>query len=71
MIGMIDLTELELPDTMKTAFPDPSDVLNFTLTITPDEGDSTLCLKRFHISLPISYTLPLLPSLAPGPLSPY
>ncbi|ORX33929.1 ubiquitin-conjugating enzyme/RWD-like protein [Kockovaella imperatae] len=33
-----DLTELELPDTMKTHFPDPADVLNFTLTITPDEG---------------------------------
>ncbi|WVR04673.1 hypothetical protein IAU60_001684 [Kwoniella sp. DSM 27419] len=33
-----DLTELELPSTMKTHFPDPADVLNFTLTITPDEG---------------------------------
>lgn len=33
-----DLTELELPDTMKANFPDPADVLNFTLTITPDEG---------------------------------
>lgn len=35
-----DLTELELPETMKTDFPDPTDVLNFTLTITPDEGES-------------------------------
>ncbi|OCF45839.1 ubiquitin-conjugating enzyme E2 M [Kwoniella heveanensis CBS 569] len=33
-----DLTELELPSTMTTHFPDPTDVLNFTLTITPDEG---------------------------------
>ncbi|CDW98882.1 hypothetical protein [Sporisorium scitamineum] len=33
-----DLTELELPKTMKTDFPDPADVLNFTLTIEPDEG---------------------------------
>ncbi|CAL1695198.1 unnamed protein product [Somion occarium] len=33
-----DLTELELPETMRTHFPDPSDLLNFTLTITPDEG---------------------------------
>jgi hypothetical protein len=23
---------------MKTTFPDPTDVLNFNLTITPDEG---------------------------------
>ncbi|KAG8880919.1 hypothetical protein FRB98_004679 [Tulasnella sp. 332] len=33
-----DLTELDLPSTMKTTFPDPNDLLNFTLTITPDEG---------------------------------
>jgi len=33
-----DLTELDLPATMKTNFPDPSDLLNFTLTIIPDEG---------------------------------
>jgi len=33
-----DLTELDLPSTMKTSFPDPADLLNFTLTITPDEG---------------------------------
>jgi len=33
-----DLTELDLPSTMKTDFPDPADLLNFTLTITPDEG---------------------------------
>lgn len=35
---VIDLTELDLPPTMKTHFPDPADLLNFTLTITPDEG---------------------------------
>ncbi|KAG0152352.1 hypothetical protein CROQUDRAFT_649743 [Cronartium quercuum f. sp. fusiforme G11] len=33
-----DITELELPSTMATHFPDPSDLLNFTLTINPDEG---------------------------------
>ncbi|KAI0715351.1 ubiquitin-conjugating enzyme/RWD-like protein [Earliella scabrosa] len=33
-----DLTELDLPSTMVTTFPDPADLLNFTLTITPDEG---------------------------------
>ena len=33
-----DLTELDLPSTMKTHFVDPADLLNFTLTITPDEG---------------------------------
>ncbi|PLW10852.1 hypothetical protein PCANC_25656 [Puccinia coronata f. sp. avenae] len=33
-----DLTELELPSTMTTHFPDPTDLLNFTLNINPDEG---------------------------------
>jgi len=33
-----DLGELSLPSTMKTYFPDPDDILNFTLTIEPDEG---------------------------------
>lgn len=33
-----DLTELDLPKTMTMKFDDPADLLNFTLTITPDEG---------------------------------
>ncbi|GAA5837097.1 hypothetical protein JCM11251_005253 [Rhodosporidiobolus azoricus] len=33
-----DLTELDLPSTMKTNFPNAEDLLNFELTITPDEG---------------------------------
>jgi hypothetical protein len=39
---IVDLTELDLPSTMKTNFPDPTDLLNFTLTITPDEGVHTI-----------------------------
>ncbi|WFD02248.1 NEDD8-conjugating protein ubc12 [Malassezia obtusa] len=35
-----DLTELELPSTMQTHFPDPADLMHFTVTITPDEGTS-------------------------------
>jgi ubiquitin-conjugating enzyme E2 M len=27
-----------LPSTMSLHFPDPNDLLNFELTITPDEG---------------------------------
>jgi ubiquitin-conjugating enzyme E2 M len=41
MYAMPDLTELDLPPTMKTDFPDPTDLLNFVLTITPDEGVSS------------------------------
>ncbi|KAL4990037.1 ubiquitin-conjugating enzyme/RWD-like protein [Aspergillus falconensis] len=33
-----DLQELTLGSTMKMAFPNPDDILNFTLTIEPDEG---------------------------------
>lgn len=33
-----DVTELDLPNTMETNWPDPNDLLNFTLSITPDEG---------------------------------
>jgi ubiquitin-protein ligase len=33
-----DLSELALPSTMKTDFPDPDDTLNFKLIIEPDEG---------------------------------
>lgn len=33
-----DLQELTLGSTMKMNFPNPDDILNFTLTIEPDEG---------------------------------
>ncbi|KAG7441754.1 uncharacterized protein BT62DRAFT_955561 [Guyanagaster necrorhizus] len=33
-----DVTELDIPSTMQINFPNPADLLNFTLTITPDEG---------------------------------
>ncbi|KAI5860257.1 ubiquitin-conjugating enzyme [Durotheca rogersii] len=33
-----DLSELSLGTTMKTEFPNPDDILNFILEITPDEG---------------------------------
>ncbi|KAI8052412.1 ubiquitin-conjugating enzyme/RWD-like protein [Syncephalis plumigaleata] len=34
-----DMSELDdLPNTIKMHFPDPEDILNFDLTITPDEG---------------------------------
>jgi ubiquitin-conjugating enzyme E2 M len=33
-----DISELELPKTCNTEFPDPDDLLNFKLIISPDEG---------------------------------
>ena len=42
-----DITELSLPSTMKIHFPDPDDILNFTLTVEPDEG-----LSLFVVQVP-------------------
>lgn len=33
-----DITEMELPKTCETEFPDPDDLLNFRMVISPDEG---------------------------------
>lgn len=42
-----DLAELEIPPTIKLDFPDPADILNFNVTIQPDEGDTMrACLPR-------------------------
>ncbi|CZT45278.1 probable NEDD8-conjugating enzyme Ubc12 [Rhynchosporium secalis] len=51
-----DLSELSLPSTMKTDFPDPDDTLNFTLTIEPDEG--MYKGGRFHFTFAISQGFP-------------
>ena len=51
-----DLSELSLPGTMKTTFPDPDDILNFTLTITPDEG--LYKGGQFNFSFAISQNFP-------------
>lgn len=48
----IDLTELDLPSTMTTHFPVETDLLNFELTITPDDGEprhSRACLIRAQL----------------------
>ncbi|TFK30910.1 E2 ubiquitin-conjugating enzyme [Coprinopsis marcescibilis] len=50
-----DLTELDLPSTMKTNFPDPADLLNFTLTITPDEGMYKGGAFNFSFSINTNY----------------
>ncbi|KAL8800206.1 MAG: hypothetical protein Q9182_005328 [Xanthomendoza sp. 2 TL-2023] len=51
-----DLSELSLGTTMKTKFPNPDDILNFTLTIEPDEG----MYKGgfFHFSFAINQNFP-------------
>lgn len=33
-----DITEIDLPRSIKLTFPDPSDLFNFKLSITPQEG---------------------------------
>ncbi|KAL8833383.1 MAG: hypothetical protein Q9170_004293 [Blastenia crenularia] len=51
-----DLSELSLGSTMKTKFPNPDDILNFTLTIEPDEG--MYKGGAFHFSFAINQNFP-------------
>ncbi|KAI0996427.1 hypothetical protein K3495_g11754 [Podosphaera aphanis] len=51
-----DLSELSLPSTMRTDFPDPDDMLNFSLIIEPDEG--IYKGGRFHFTFVISQNFP-------------
>ncbi len=51
-----DLEELSLGTTMKTHFPNPDDILNFTLTIDPDEG--MYKGGRFSFSFAINQNFP-------------
>lgn len=53
----IDLTELELPNTMKMDFPDPTNVLQFNLTLTPDEGMFILLVSFLNYPYPSLSTL--------------
>jgi len=46
-----DLTELSLSTTMSTYFPNPDDLLNFILTIEPDEGMYEGGVFRFSFSI--------------------
>jgi len=50
-----DITELSLPSTMRTHFPDPDDILNFTLTIEPDEGMYKGGSFKFTFAVPSAF----------------
>jgi len=51
-----DLQELSLGTTMKMSFPNPDDILNFTLTIEPDEG--MYKGGSFHFNFAINQNFP-------------
>ncbi|MCJ1373797.1 NEDD8-conjugating protein ubc12 [Loxospora ochrophaea] len=51
-----DLSELSLGTTMTTTFPNPDDILHFTLTISPDEG--MYKGGSFHFSFNINQNFP-------------
>jgi len=50
-----DLSDLSLGATMFTDFPDPDDILNFTLTIEPDEGMYKGGRFIFEFKIPSNY----------------
>lgn len=52
----LDLSELSLGSTMRTKFPNPDDILNFTLTIEPDEG--MYKGGSFHFNFAINQNFP-------------
>lgn len=51
-----DLSELSLGNTMRTKFPNQDDILNFTLTIEPDEG--MYKGGAFHFNFAINQNFP-------------
>jgi ubiquitin-protein ligase len=56
LTSLSDLAELEPSKTWKTEFPDPDDILNFVLTIEPDEG--MYKGGRFHFNFAINQNFP-------------
>ncbi|KAJ5161331.1 Ubiquitin--protein ligase [Penicillium capsulatum] len=56
IVARVDLQELTLGNTMKMSFPNPDDILNFTLTIEPDEGMYTGGV--FHFSFGVNQNFP-------------
>lgn len=50
-----DLSELDLPPTMSMHFPDPADVMQFELRLSPDEGMYCGGTFRFHITINGNY----------------
>jgi len=50
-----DLNELEIPKTIVMDFPEPSDILNFNVTIAPDEGFYKGGIFRFTFAINNNY----------------
>lgn len=50
-----DVSELQLPPTMKAVFPDLENILNFKLTIQPDEGMYKDGLFTFNVVTGLQY----------------
>lgn len=51
----IDLAELDIPDTIQLDFPDPSNILNFNISIHPDEGFYKGGVFKFTFSISNNY----------------
>ncbi|EGW31223.1 uncharacterized protein SPAPADRAFT_61798 [Spathaspora passalidarum NRRL Y-27907] len=54
-----DITELDLPHTIKVQFPDPSNFFTFNLTITPQQGYYRS--GHFHFKVDINNNFPIDP----------
>jgi hypothetical protein len=54
---IIDLAELDVPDTIKLEFPDASNILNFNVTIHPDEGKNMKYINKRRQSTTSKYKI--------------
>lgn len=53
----LDISELDIPKTIRMSFPDPEDQMHFHLAISPDEGPLVAqgCSIRYHSSPPLGF----------------
>lgn len=50
-----DVNELDVPDSISVSFPDPDDLMNLQVQLTPQEGFYTRASFRFSIKVPDDY----------------
>lgn len=50
-----DINELDIPPSIEVSFPDPDDLMNFALALTPEEGYYKTGTFHFTIQVPEDY----------------
>mmetsp|Transcript_14076 Transcript_14076/g.24060 ORF Transcript_14076/g.24060 Transcript_14076/m.24060 type:complete len:180 (+) Transcript_14076:294-833(+) len=50
-----DISQIDVPPSMKLTFPDPNTIMSFDVAFTPEDGLYTAGTFRFNISIPVDY----------------